>query len=436
MLRRAITRHHSCPPHRPWLFSVARRSFFASLGLREEASSRDNSQRPSSLSKASLSTPETDDPLAEEKSDNHILSNAPQDEAALGSTSRSRTYATRTRTLRPLLIPPTFPPSLFPVTPVIGSQKQEEVVETDSSMTVTLANLPQNTFKADIRPVFQHFGEVTRIIVRSGGTRADVVFADVHGVKRTLHAYAEQPLHVRGQEIIVFRKSTRQASVGVHNHDNASADIAWRGTSHLGAAEQDDARRVIFVSNFPQDATREELWEALAPFGKHEGFVMRMYPASLSLAESSLSELVGPDSKFAYFMYASDDRVENILRIHRRIPITVRGQSLRLELAENRPYGLLYGLSAEHAPEHAPELGKTLDSATSGAAVEELKRTVPRWKGTAEPSRVLWIGRLPTNISRTALTNFWSRLGCVVEVRTSTYNPYTLLNLYFMAVQL
>ncbi|KAI0255621.1 hypothetical protein BJV78DRAFT_688802 [Lactifluus subvellereus] len=400
MLRRAITGYHSCPPHRPWPFHVApRRSFSTSLDLREEAPSRDSSQGPSSFPKASSSTPETDGPLAEEKSDNHALSDAPRDEAALARTSRSRTPATRSRTLRPLLIPPTFPPSLLlPVTPIVGPQKREEVVETDSSTTITLADLPRNTVKTDIRPIFQRFGEVTRIIVRPGGTRADVVFADAHGVKRTLHAYAEQLLRVRGQEIIVFRKSTREASVSVRNHDTPSADIAWQGsTSHVGAAERGDARGAIFVSNFPQDATREELWEALAPFGKYEGFVMR------------------PDSKYAYFMYASDDRVEHILRVHRRIPITVRGQTLRLELAANRPYGLSHGLSAEHAP----ELGKTLDSATSSAVVEELKRTVPRWKGSYGPSRVLWIGRLPTDISRTALTNFWSRLGCVVEVRTS-----------------
>jgi hypothetical protein len=46
------------------------------------------------------------------------------------------------------------------------------------------------------------------------------------------------------------------------------------------------------------------------------------------------------------------------------------------------------------------ELGKPLDQATSSAILEELKRTVPRWRGSQEPSRVLWIGRLPTDIFR------------------------------------
>ncbi len=76
-----------------------------------------------------------------------------------------------------------------------------------------------------------------------------------------------------------------------------------------------------------------------------------------------------------------------------------------------------YSLDTEPS-EHLPELGKPLDPAASSAVVEELKKTVPRWRGSYEPSRVLWVGRLPIDISRNVLTNFWSRLGCVVEVRT------------------
>ncbi|KAH9976887.1 hypothetical protein BGW80DRAFT_885458 [Lactifluus volemus] len=114
-------------------------------------------------------------------------------------------------------------------------------------------------------------------------------------------------------------------------------------------------------------------------------------------------------------MYSSDNRVQHILSVHRRVPITVRGRILRLERAANRPYSL----RKELLEGDAPELGKPLDPTTSSAIVEELKRTVPGWKGLYEPSRVLWIGRLPNNISHIALTNFWSRLGCVVEVRPS-----------------
>ena len=116
-------------------------------------------------------------------------------------------------------------------------------------------------------------------------------------------------------------------------------------------------------------------------------------------------------------MYSSDSRVEHILGVHRRVPITVRGRTLRLEPAANRPYSLQQELSEGDAP----ELGKPLDPTTSSAIVEELKRTIPGWKGLYEPSRVLWIGRLPNDISHATLTNFWSRLGCVVEVRPCTY---------------
>jgi len=108
-------------------------------------------------------------------------------------------------------------------------------------------------------------------------------------------------------------------------------------------------------------------------------------------------------------MYSSDDRVENILRVHERVPITFRGQALRIERTKNRPPNSL--IESE-----GPVV--ELDAATSSALVEELKKTVPGWKGSREPSRVLWVGRLPHGIPREALTNFWSRLGCVVEVRS------------------
>jgi hypothetical protein len=87
--------------------------------------------------------------------------------------------------------------------------QSKQVTETDASSitTVTLASLPPHphgrhpsrlsTFRGDQAP---------RIYVHPNGRCADVVFADAHGVKRTLNAYAEQPLRVRGREIIVFQK--------------------------------------------------------------------------------------------------------------------------------------------------------------------------------------------------------------------------------------
>ncbi|KAF8487326.1 hypothetical protein DFH94DRAFT_705224 [Russula ochroleuca] len=95
------------------------------------------------------------------------------------------------RALRPLLIPPSFPSSLLPVTPIFElPPSQERVTETDPSSITTIAraSLSPNTHKADIRPVFQRFGKVKHIFVHPGGRRADVVYVDVHGVKRALHA--------------------------------------------------------------------------------------------------------------------------------------------------------------------------------------------------------------------------------------------------------
>lgn len=352
---------------------------------------------PRVASSSETSSPETDRVQQEEK-----LTFGDKTTTTIQSNRPPNGIRTRSRSLRPLLIPPTFPHSIIPETPVPDTQSsriQEETGQTDSSVTITLADLPPNTSKVDIRPVFQRFGEIQRIILGSGGTRADIIFSDAHGVKRTLYAYADRPLFVREREVVVFRKRAREGSAGVRAVDDGqvNANTALQADSPRSGEDRDDGHGVIFVSQFPPGTTQDELWEALSRFGKYERFVMR------------------PGSRYAYFMYSSDDRVDHILRSHRRIPITVRGESLRIERTVNRPYGLLPGSS-----DSALELGKPLDPAASQAIVEELKQTAPRWRGSCEPSRVLWIGRLPSNVSREALTNFWSRLGCVVEVRAST----------------
>jgi hypothetical protein len=174
--------------------------------------------------------------------------------------------------------------------------------------------------------------------------------------------------------------------------------------------------------------------DALAPLGKDEGIVMRTWfspctPAFFFVSCSracglfvSHPVLTGPGSKYAYVMYSSNDRAEDVLRAHERLPITVRRRQLRIERTHNRPY------TPSNDPEaYRLELGKPLDPEESSALLKELKKSVPRWKGLYEPSRVLWIGRLPSNIDRGALINFWSRLGCVVEVRTSTSNTIVLI---------
>lgn len=191
----------------------------------------------------------------------------------------------RTRSLRPILIPPNE--LLLPVHPVIktsySSSSDQNNIETDPSSSattaraVTLTGLPPDTVKTDIRPVFHRFGEITRIYIQRDGRRAEVVFADDYGVKRTLHAYAEKPLLVRGKEITVFRKQT----TGVNR---ASSGMGMDASSRTSGPEQGLDGGAIFVGNFPPKMTQEELFEALAPFGKYEKFVMRMsfLPCSLS----------------------------------------------------------------------------------------------------------------------------------------------------------
>jgi hypothetical protein len=329
-----------------------------------------------------------------------------------GTRTRTRTHTrTRPRTLRPLLIPPTFPHNIIFETPSSDPQRsshpQKDTGEIDSSVTITVANLPPNTFKLDVRPVFQQFGEIQRVVMGPGGTSADIIFMDAQGAKRTLRAYAEEPFFLRGQEIAMFRKCTSSSGSGAVNGYKANV------TTGASQARNDwgDGSGVIFVAAFPSGTTQNELSEAFSRFGRHEKCVMRVYNILYHLS-SVLTERItraGPGSKYAYFVYSSDDRVEQILCSHKRIPVTLHGIKLRIERTVNRPYYVSSDLSLE--------LGTQLDPAASEAIIEELKRTVPRWRGSYEPSRVLWIGRLPTNISQEALTNFWSRLGCVVEVR-------------------
>ena len=88
---------------------------------------------------------------------------------------------------------------------------------------------------------------------------ADVVFADVHGVNRALHAYAEKPLRVWGREIIVFCKYT-----GTYKVHDMNMDLDTRD----GGA--------TFVSNpLAPTMTQEELLEAMEPSDKFWKFVMR-----------------------------------------------------------------------------------------------------------------------------------------------------------------
>jgi hypothetical protein len=405
MLRRATTGlHRQCRPHRP----------LSRLG---------NSRNPSS---SSSTIPEVeDDAFAEGEKKNstfHALSDAGITARASASGNNDATHIThrgRIRSLPPILIPPSFPSSgLLPVrsipeTSFSGDQNTETTPSSSSTTkTVTLTNLPPNTVKADIRPFFQRFGEITRIFVQQDERHADVVFADVHGVKRTLHAYAEKPLRVRGREIVMFRKYTKIKKVSDMDTDS--------DTPSATRTEQGRDDGGIFVSNFPPTTTQEEILEALGPFGKYEQFVMRMSFALLSVSLKQVGFLsgliiIGPGSKRAHFIYSNEDRVEDILSVHQQVPITVGGRTLRIERAENRPYRPSPGYLGDDL-----EFGKPLDPATSSAILKELTRMVSGFKGSHNPSRVLWIGGLPTRISRVALANFWSRVGCVVDVRPCT----------------
>ena len=81
------------------------------------------------------------------------------------------------------------------------------------------------------------------------GRYPDVVFADAHSVKRTLHAYPKQPLRVRGREIIVFRKYKKinRGKEGSDHEPGADLDTSPRTTGTR--QDHDDGPGAVFASN-------------------------------------------------------------------------------------------------------------------------------------------------------------------------------------------
>jgi hypothetical protein len=146
------------------------------------------------------------------------------------------------------------------------------------------AELPPNTLKADIRPVFQPFGEVKCIFVRPGGRHAHVVFADVKSDRR---AYAEQTLCMRGREILVFLPKNHVRSAGSGVGKGSGSSFASKRPYYV-RHEQDDgvggSDGALFVVNFSAGTTQEEPVEVFAPYGKYEQFVTRTYFSTLSFS--------------------------------------------------------------------------------------------------------------------------------------------------------
>jgi hypothetical protein len=92
-----------------------------------------------------------------------------------------------------------------------------------------------------------------------------------------------------------------------------------------------------------------------------ETYVPFSFPQFLEQLRFLIEAHHRPGFKYAFFLFSYKDRVEKILRVHQRIPITVRGRRSNMERTENRPYGLSRNLL---------ELGKPLDSVTYSAIVK------------------------------------------------------------------
>ena len=117
----------------------------------------------------------------------------------------------------------------------------------------------------------QCFGEVKRIFVHPSGRRADVVYADIHGVTRV--ACLSSPSACVDRGVSEAREPRGKRVRGI---DTALRASSSRTSSYTRAGQGHDDG-AIFVSSFRSDMTQEELSEALAPFGKYERLVMRMF---------------------------------------------------------------------------------------------------------------------------------------------------------------
>jgi hypothetical protein len=78
-----------------------------------------------------------------------------------------------------------------------SGEQATETGPSSATTAVTRRGLPPNIVKADTR-------EVKRAFMQLDGRRADVVFTDAHGMKRTLHAYAEHPSACVGGRLSCF----------------------------------------------------------------------------------------------------------------------------------------------------------------------------------------------------------------------------------------
>ncbi len=126
-----------------------------------------------------------------------------------------------------------------------------------------------------------------------------------------------------------------------------------------------------------------------------------LLPFSLNRLGSLSRLIIFPESKYAFFIFSNEDCVEQILRIHQRVLITLQGRTLCIECAVNRPYSLNSRSSG-----NALELGQTLDLATCRAILKELIGTVPSFRVQTSycASSGLVAGRLPTDIFHTTRT--------------------------------
>jgi hypothetical protein len=176
---------------------------------------------------------------------------------------------------------------VMPIRETASSSDQSSETNLSSSTTTITPNMSTTKYRHYRHPLrLPTFWRDHPYIRTTGRKTRRRRFVDVHGVMRTLHARAEKPFRVLGQEITLFRK-----------YKNTNC-----GTGAM-----------LSVSNLPLKMMQEELLVAInRSQSTSDSRYVCLFPFSLKQLSFLSGLILGPESKYAFFIYLNESYVEQI----------------------------------------------------------------------------------------------------------------------------
>ncbi|KAI0061258.1 hypothetical protein BV25DRAFT_771527 [Artomyces pyxidatus] len=290
---------------------------------------------------------------------------------------------------RPIFLKPYLGPTLRALPPPsepVEDPPSEPIVSQPS--TITLANLPADITKRELRSVLSRYGAIKDMSIHLNG--ADVTYEDSTSTTKALRAYAEDAIRLRDRAVIMFRQIATDKS-------EPDAEKAPKEESH-SLSPQDDYPAII-VSRFNALTTVAALREVFEPFGEIKRIVFSAY----IVVECFLftHQILGSDMEEARIVYPSTQDMKPALEAHRRTPFLVRGTRVMLRWeAQPRP-----GRSEQVYP------------VSGSLTVDDLY--IPGFRASCPPARSIWLGGFDPSITDTELLPFFTGLGPLVGLRTS-----------------